>query len=301
MGHSGRRGAICSFPRGPSHRGSCRTWLRVVDDPAGARRTGIKHTMRILALNASHRAADGHTQILLARLARGARGAGAVFEILLLSELRIDRCLACQKCQTHEHYLKCVIDDDVAMVHRKMAEADIIIYATPVYVFGMSGLLKAFLDRLRSTGDSNNIRLTQRPRVSSRRSRHLLEALRYRRLLSQHRGRDSSERPPLFSNVLPFHGGSTSRDSRAERGRASGRRSRSGSGTTTAAPARAVRSLRASRSRACHDRQGSLVDRAAREPGIVAAPLFGLLKRVPLRMLKAKFVAHARNLRTSDH
>jgi len=28
-----------------------------------------------------------------------------------------------------------------------MAKADIVIYATPVYVFGMSGLLKIFLER----------------------------------------------------------------------------------------------------------------------------------------------------------
>jgi len=41
--------------------------------------------------------------------------------------------------------------DDVRAVFKKMAEADLIIYATPVYVFGMSGLLKIFLERMYAT------------------------------------------------------------------------------------------------------------------------------------------------------
>jgi multimeric flavodoxin WrbA len=42
-----------------------------------------------------------------------------------------------------------------------MADADIIIFATPVYLFGISGLMKIFIDRLHSTGDVNDLRVSK--------------------------------------------------------------------------------------------------------------------------------------------
>jgi len=41
-----------------------------------------------------------------------------------------------------------------------MREADIIVYATPIYVFNMSGLMKVFLDRINATGNCNDFRLS---------------------------------------------------------------------------------------------------------------------------------------------
>ncbi len=119
--------------------------------------------MRILAINASHRGDKGHTRFLLDKLFQGAASAGADCEIVTLARLKIHRCLACERCHTADQYLRCVYDDkdDVRSVFRRMAEADLLIYATPVYVFGMSGLLKTFIDRLNATGDSLDLRLTQ--------------------------------------------------------------------------------------------------------------------------------------------
>jgi hypothetical protein len=51
--------------------------------------------------------------------------------------------------------------DDVAEIFSKIAVADLVIYATPVYVFGMSGLLKTLLDRLYWTSDVNEMRVTR--------------------------------------------------------------------------------------------------------------------------------------------
>jgi hypothetical protein len=82
--------------------------------------------------------------------------------VITLAKLKINRCLACLQCHTDAHLLRCVYDDkdDVRAIFCKMAEADLIIYATPVYVFGMTGLLKTFLDRLNATGDSRVLRAT---------------------------------------------------------------------------------------------------------------------------------------------
>jgi multimeric flavodoxin WrbA len=119
--------------------------------------------MKILAINSSHRGNSGHTQVLLDLLLLGATEMGADCEVVTLSKHKISRCLACDKCHTPEHYLKCIYaeKDDVAEIFAKIAASDLVIYATPVYVFGISGLLKTFLDRLYSTSDVNEMRVTQ--------------------------------------------------------------------------------------------------------------------------------------------
>ncbi len=119
--------------------------------------------MKILAINASYRGDKGHTRFLIDKLFAGATAAGAECQVVTLARLKINRCLACGRCQTAEHYLECVHDgkDDVAAVFRQMAEADIIVYATPVYVFGLSGLLKTFLERFYSRGNSRDLRVSK--------------------------------------------------------------------------------------------------------------------------------------------
>ena len=119
--------------------------------------------MRIIAINSSHRGDSGYTRFLIGKLFQGATTAGAECEVITLAKLKINRCLACGKCHTQEQYLKCVQDekDDVRMVFNKMANADIIVFATPVYIFTMTGLLKTFLDRLYATGDIYDARLSK--------------------------------------------------------------------------------------------------------------------------------------------
>jgi len=119
--------------------------------------------MKILAINASYRGNKGHTRFLIDKLFRGAAAAGAECQVVTLAQLKINRCLACGQCQTGEGYLECVHEDrdDVAEVFSQMAEADILVYATPVYVFGISGLLKTFLERFYSRGGSGNLQLSK--------------------------------------------------------------------------------------------------------------------------------------------
>ncbi len=119
--------------------------------------------MKLIAINSSHRGDAGHTRVLIDRLFMGATAAGADCEVITLAKCRINRCLACGKCHTSEHRLECVYaeKDDVAAILAKIASADLVIYATPVYVFGVSALLKTFLERFYSTGDVDQIRVTR--------------------------------------------------------------------------------------------------------------------------------------------
>ena len=119
--------------------------------------------MNILAINSNYRGDKGHTGFLIDKLFRGAKAAGAECQVITLTRLKINRCLACGKCQTEEHHLKCVHDtrDDVAAAFRQMSRADIVVYATPVYVFGLSGLLKTFLEWFYGRGDSENLSISR--------------------------------------------------------------------------------------------------------------------------------------------
>ena len=46
------------------------------------------------------------------------------------------------------------------MIFEKMAAADMLIYATPIHVFSMSGLLKNFFDRFYAIGNSEDLRVS---------------------------------------------------------------------------------------------------------------------------------------------
>jgi len=119
--------------------------------------------MKVLAINSSHRGDSGYTRFLIDKLFQGATEYGAHCEVVSLAKLKINRCIGCQVCHSNGHNLKCVYDDkdDVRNIFNKMIEADIIVFATPIYLFSMSGLMKTFLDRINATGDSNDMQLSK--------------------------------------------------------------------------------------------------------------------------------------------
>jgi multimeric flavodoxin WrbA len=118
--------------------------------------------MRIIALNGSHRGERGYTHYLVRKVFEGATAAGAECEEITLAGLKINRCLACEKCVVDEEK-RCVQDkvDDVRAILKKMEGADVIVFATPVYIQTMTGLMKTFLDRLLPTADVLSPRVTK--------------------------------------------------------------------------------------------------------------------------------------------
>lgn len=119
--------------------------------------------MKILAINASYRGERGFTQVLIEKIKTGATDGGAEFETIVLAECRINQCLGCDVCHTDQSYLKCVYDDkdDIQSILQKIREADLVIYATPIYIFNMSGLLKRFIERINSTCDINKLQVSK--------------------------------------------------------------------------------------------------------------------------------------------
>lgn len=118
--------------------------------------------MRIVAINASYRGDKGLTRFFVDRLLQGAAAEGAKCRVITLARHKINRCLSCNRCQKGEPRLVCVQSgqDDVEGIFAEMARADLLVYATPVYALGMAGLLKLLLERLYSTMDIGDVRLS---------------------------------------------------------------------------------------------------------------------------------------------
>lgn len=103
--------------------------------------------MKVLAFNASPLMEKGNTALLTAPFLEGMREGGCEVELFYTCRLRVKPCLGDRACWTKTPG-KCVQNDDVKMLLPKIQRADVIVFATPVYVDGMSGTLKNLIDRL---------------------------------------------------------------------------------------------------------------------------------------------------------
>lgn len=108
--------------------------------------------MKVLMISGS-RNPDGQTAAAAKAFLKGVENAGAESELILLPELKIERCRQCDDsgwglCITE---CRCVIEDDFAAVAEGIRSADAVVFATPVYFSDLSESLRAFLDRLRRT------------------------------------------------------------------------------------------------------------------------------------------------------
>lgn len=86
----------------------------------------------------------GNSDSLAESFANGAKESGNSVEIISLADKNIGFCKGCLACVKAQ---KCVINDDAAEIIGKMKEADVIVFATPVYYYSVSGQLKTMLDR----------------------------------------------------------------------------------------------------------------------------------------------------------
>lgn len=87
---------------------------------------------------------NGNTHILISRLLEGAREAGAETETVLLGDLNIRECDGCHACRRG---LACTKNDDMNALYPKIIGCDVIVLGTPVFWYGPTALMKAFVDR----------------------------------------------------------------------------------------------------------------------------------------------------------
>jgi len=102
----------------------------------------------ILVINGSP-VKKGNTAMLVDWFCAGARETGARVEVVNAAFLKYksNGCISCRKCQKIKEY-RCVIADDAQPVLERMAQADVILMATPLYFYGPSAQLKLIMDRM---------------------------------------------------------------------------------------------------------------------------------------------------------
>jgi len=98
---------------------------------------------RILTVMGSPRR-NGNTHILVSKIADGARVRGAVVDELFLGDLTIRECDGCHACWKGK---ECSKNDDMRAIYPAIIQSDVIIFGTPVYWYGPTALMKAFIDR----------------------------------------------------------------------------------------------------------------------------------------------------------
>ena len=101
--------------------------------------------MKVVILNGSPRK-GGNTEIMAETFAKAADKHEV--EILNIAPMNIEGCLGCKYCYAHQG--ECVQKDDMQMICDKLAWADGVVMASPLYFAGISAQLKAVLDRLHS-------------------------------------------------------------------------------------------------------------------------------------------------------
>lgn len=87
---------------------------------------------------------NGSTSLLAEEFTRGAREAGHNVERINAAHADVHPCTGCIHCGYEG---PCVQKDGVDAIRAKILSADMIVFATPLYYYGMSAQLKALLDR----------------------------------------------------------------------------------------------------------------------------------------------------------
>ncbi len=101
---------------------------------------------KIIVLNGSPRA-DGNTVGLVGAFTEGAESAGHSVTCFNLSNMNIRPCLGCC-CGGKNGDSPCVQKDDMDRIYPVYQEADLVVLASPLYYWTVSGWLKVAFDRL---------------------------------------------------------------------------------------------------------------------------------------------------------
>lgn len=98
---------------------------------------------KVLVISTSLRP-NSNSEALADAFLRGAQEAGNETEKVTLRNKDVRFCMGCLACQSLG---RCVIRDDTQEITQKMHDADVIVFATPIYYYEMAGQMKTLLDR----------------------------------------------------------------------------------------------------------------------------------------------------------
>lgn len=114
--------------------------------------------MKILVLNGSPRK-NGNTARLVAAFSHGATEAGHKVETADVARMNIGGCMGCEYCHDKEPGV-CVRKDDMQAVYEKIKQSDMLVPASPIYYYTMTGQIISALNRTYALGRLTNIKKT---------------------------------------------------------------------------------------------------------------------------------------------
>lgn len=87
----------------------------------------------------------GNSELLCEQISAGAKDAGHQVNKIFIRDYKINYCTGCGVCFNGGK--SCPQQDDMAEILDRMVAADVIVMATPVYFYTMSGQMKTLIDR----------------------------------------------------------------------------------------------------------------------------------------------------------
>ena len=145
---NGSHGTNQEIRKTPARSGALQKDSLVAGQTLNPQKQGKEHTMKVLALNSSPRSDDqSKTALMLNPLVEGMRAAGAQVEVVDLRKKTIRNCSGCFTCWTKSPGV-CIHKDDMTNeLFPKWLEADLVVYASPLYHFTVNAEMKAFIER----------------------------------------------------------------------------------------------------------------------------------------------------------
>lgn len=113
---------------------------------------------KIVILNGSPRK-KGNTSALIKAFTEGAESAGNAVKEFFLDSMNIHGCKGCFRGHSNQE-CPCVQKDDMSKIYPSVRDCDVIVLASPLYYWNMSGQLRTTVDRLFALeeGDGNLLR-----------------------------------------------------------------------------------------------------------------------------------------------
>ena len=102
----------------------------------------MKHD--ILLINGSTRK-NGNTDIIVKKILEGAESKNISLTSIELKKKKISDCTGCYNCYRE---VKCPYEDDMQPIYKDFEKCELIVLASPMYWWFVTGLMKTFLDRL---------------------------------------------------------------------------------------------------------------------------------------------------------
>lgn len=114
----------------------------------------------VLILNGSPRA-KGNTEALADALAAGAEGAGHKVQKINIRSLQIRPCLGCYQCAAGKGD-PCVQKDDMKEIYAALDQADVVVYASPLYWWQLTAQMKTVIDRMFAVAAANGMKIPKK-------------------------------------------------------------------------------------------------------------------------------------------